>query len=104
MGLWKGQPSSRLGRSIVTQVATAQTNATQFTTPFSGQTYQVRVVHNFTGGIWAIIGSTAVVTANSASALIPANTPEYFAVTSGQVLNFISTSSSTGYVSITEMA
>jgi hypothetical protein len=29
--------------------------------------------------------------------------PEYFAVTSGQVLNFISTSTSTGYVTFTEM-
>jgi hypothetical protein len=103
MTLWQGQQSSRLGRSIVTQVPTAQTNATQFTTPFAAQTYQVRVVHNLTGGIWATIGSTAVVTANSASALVPANVPEYFAVTSGQVLNFISTSTSTGYVVWTEM-
>jgi hypothetical protein len=35
MSNWKGQRASRLGRSIVTQVATAQTNATQFTTPFA---------------------------------------------------------------------
>jgi hypothetical protein len=48
--------------------------------------------------------STAVVTANSASALIAANAVgEYFTVTPGQVLNFISTSTSTGYVSLTEM-
>jgi hypothetical protein len=98
---WKSQQSSRLGRSIVTQVATAQTNATQFTTPFSAQTYQVRLVTTLP--IWLTIGSTAVVTANSASALLPANVPEYFAVTSGQVLNFISTSTSTGYVTFTEM-
>jgi hypothetical protein len=96
--------SSRLGRSIVTQIATAQTNATQFTTPLAAQTYQVRVVHNFSGGIWATIGSTAVVTANSAAAFVPANSPEYFAVTSGQVRNFISTSTSTGYVVWTEMS
>jgi hypothetical protein len=101
MGIWNGQQSSRLGRSIVTQVATAQTNATQFTTPFAAQTYQVRVVSTL--ALWATIGSTAVVTANSASALIPANVPEYFAVTSGQVLNFISTSTSTGYVVLTEI-
>jgi hypothetical protein len=54
--------------------------------------------------LWVTIGSTAVVTANSASALVPANVPEYFAVTPGQVLNFISTSTSTGYVSLTEMS
>jgi hypothetical protein len=78
-----------------------QTNATQFTTPFAAQTYQVRICSTL--ALWATIGSTAVVTANSASALIPANVPEYFAVTSGQVLNFISTSTSTGYVVLTEM-
>jgi hypothetical protein len=99
MSLWNGQPSSRLGRSIVTQIATAATNATQFTTPFSAQTYQVRVVHNFTGGIWATIGSTAVITANSSATYIPGNVPEY----SGQVLNFLTTSTSTGYVVVTEM-
>jgi hypothetical protein len=102
MGIYEKQPASRLGRSIVTQVATAQTNATQFTTPFAANTHQVRVVSTL--ALWATIGSTAVVTANSASALIPANVPEYFTCTSGQVLNFISTSTSTGYVCWTEMA
>jgi hypothetical protein len=54
--------------------------------------------------IWATVGSTAVVTANSAAAFVPANVPEYFTVTSGQVLNFISTSTSSGYVSLSEMS
>jgi hypothetical protein len=31
MSYWNKQSSSKLGRSIVTQIATAQTNATQFT-------------------------------------------------------------------------
>jgi hypothetical protein len=48
--------------------------------------------------MWATIDSTAVGTANSALALIP-----YLCVTPGQVLNFISTSKSTGYVLLTEM-
>ena len=95
---WKGQFSSRPGCSVVTNL----TGATQFTTPFSAQTYQIRVVS--THALWATVGSTAVVTANSASALIPAGVPEYFAVTSGQVLNFITTSTSTsGFVTVTEM-
>jgi hypothetical protein len=89
MGLWEKQPSSKLGRSIVTQIAT------QFTTPFGSQTRQVRIVSTL--ALWATIDSTAVVTANSASALIPANVPEYFCATPGQVL---STSTSTGYVSL----
>lgn len=101
MAQWEGQPASRLGRSIVTAVATALVNTTTFTTPFAAQTYQVRVVSTLP--IWATIGSSAAVTAGSAAAYLPANSPEYFAVTSGQVLNFISTSTSTGYVTFTEM-
>ena len=54
---WKGQPASRLGRSIVTSLATAQVNTTLFTTPFSAQTYQLRIASTL--GIWATIGSTA---------------------------------------------
>jgi hypothetical protein len=59
-------------------------------------------------GLFGLYGSgpfrqTAVITANSSAAFIPANVPEYFAVTSGQVLNFLTTSTSTGYVCLTEM-
>jgi hypothetical protein len=91
-----------LGRSIVTSMATAQVaSATNFTTPFSAQTYQVRLTSTLP--LWATIGSTAVITANSSAAFIPSNVSEYFAVTSGQVLNFLTTSTSTGYVVVTEM-
>jgi|RhiMethySRZTD1v2_1073278.scaffolds.fasta_scaffold57633_8 hypothetical protein len=99
--IYQKQPGSRLARSIATQIATAQTNATQFTTPFAANTHQVRIASTL--ALWATIGSTAVVTANSVATFIPANVPEYFIVTSGQVLNFISTSTSTGYVCWTEM-
>jgi hypothetical protein len=98
MTQWESQPASRLGRSIVTQVATAQTNASQTTTNFGSQTRQVRI--NSTLAIWVTIDTTA---ANSSAVLISPNVPEYFAVTPGQVLNFISTSTSTGYISLTEM-
>src|SRR5262249_510260 len=98
---WEKQTSSRLGRSIVTQIATAQTNASQFTTQFAAQTRQVRVVSTL--AIWATIDSSAVVTANSAATYLPANVPEYFICSPGQVLNFISTSTSSGYVVATEM-
>jgi hypothetical protein len=96
------QPASKLGRSIVTQVATAQTNASQSTTNFGSQTRQVRI--NSTLSIWATFDTTATVTANSSAVLISPNVPEYFAVTPGQQLNFISTSTSTGYVVVTEIA
>jgi len=100
---WKAQPASKIGRSIVTQVATAQTNASQSTTTFGSQTRQVRIVHNFAGGIWATVDTTATVTANSSAIFLPANLPEYFCTTPGQQLNFISTSTTTGYVVVTEM-
>ena len=99
------QTASRLGRSIVTQVATAQVQITQSTTAFGSQTRHVRVSHTLTGGIWATIDSTRTdVTANSSATFLPANSPEYFGCSPGQSLNFISTSTSTGYVVLTEMS
>jgi hypothetical protein len=101
---WKGATASRLGRSIVTNVT--GNGATQSTTGFSAQTYQIRVVHTLNGsaGIWGTIGSTTTdVTANSSAVLLPAGFPEYFAVTAGQHFNFLSTSTSTGYVVVSEI-
>jgi hypothetical protein len=95
------QPASRLGRSIVTQIATAQTNASQTTTTFGSQTRHVRIVSTL--GIWATLDTTATVTANSSATYLPPNVPEYFGCSPGQQLNFISTSTSTGYVVLTEM-
>jgi hypothetical protein len=100
--------SSRLGRSIVTQVATAQTNASQTTTPFGSQTYQVRVSHSFANGIWISVGNStnaaAAVTATAGSDnYMPNNWIDYYTVTPGQAFAFISTSTTTGYVSLTEM-
>jgi hypothetical protein len=95
------QPASRLGRSIVTQIATAQTNASQTTTNFASQTRHVRIVSTL--GIWATFDTTATVTANSSATYLPANIVEYWGCSPGQVLNFISTSTSTGYVVLTEM-
>ena len=96
-----GQPASRLARSIVTAVS--GNSATQSTTAFGTQTRQVRVVSTLP--VWATIDSTRVdVTANSSAAYLPANFPEYFGCSPGQSLNFLSTSTSTGYVSLTEMS
>jgi hypothetical protein len=102
MGIWEKQPASRLGRSIVTAMATAQVaSASNFSTNFAANVHQIRVASTLP--LWATIGSTAVITANSSAAFIPSNVPEYFTVTSGQVLNFL-TSTSTGYLVISEMA
>jgi hypothetical protein len=74
MGIWNKQTSSRLGRSIVTSMATAQVaSASNFSTNFAAQTYQVRVTSTLP--LWATIGSTAVITANSSAAFIPTNVP-----------------------------
>src|SRR5215510_1558296 len=90
--------SSRLGRSIVTQVATAQTNASQTTTPVGSQTYQIRVAHSFSHGIWInIVGTTVTATAGS-DHFHQASLTDYYTVTPGQSVAFISTSTSTGYV------
>ena len=75
MSYWEKQTSSKLGRSIVTAIATAQTNASQTTTNFGSQTYQVRIVSTLP--IWATIDTTATVTANSSATYLPANLPEY---------------------------
>jgi len=77
------------------QIATAQTNASQFTTPFDAQTYQVRVISTLP--IWAIIGSSAVVTAHSISR---GKCGGIFRSHIRTCLNFISTSTSTGYVTV----
>ena len=45
--------------------------------------------------------AVAVPSRVTSAALIPANVPEYFQVTPGQVLNFISTSTSSGYTEMT---
>ena len=96
------QPASRLGRSIVTAVS--GNSATQSTTAFGAQTRQVRIIHTLTAGIWATVDSTTTdITANSSATFIPASVAEYFGCSPGQHLNFLCTSTSTGYVVLTEM-
>jgi hypothetical protein len=93
---------SRLGRSIVTSMATAQVASGSNFSTIAANIHQIRVASTLP--LWATIGSTAVITANSSATFIPTNLPEYFTVTSGQVLNFLTTSTSTGYVVVTECA
>ena len=69
---------------------------------FSSQTYQVRIATNLSAGIWVRIGDGAQ-TAVAGDTLIVLNFPEYFTVSPGQTMAFISTSTSSGIVSITEM-
>jgi hypothetical protein len=90
-------------------VATAQVQASQVTTPFGSQTYQIRISHSFANGIWFVVGNSTTATAGATSAtanvdnLLLNNWIDYYSVTPGQALAFISTSTTTGYVSLTEM-
>jgi hypothetical protein len=49
------------------------------------------------------IRHTAVSATANSDSFVPANKPEFFTVTPGQCLGFISTSTSSGYVTVTEM-
>jgi hypothetical protein len=93
-------PASRLGRAIVTNLATAQVNASQTSTAMSAQTRQIRYVSNL--ATWVNVGSTTA-TAQS-DTFVPANTVEHWICTPGQVVSFLSSSTSTGWVCITQMS
>src|SRR5947208_1411115 len=97
------QPSSRPGKYQV--LAYAGGGASVPSTNFANETWQIRVVSEVQG--WLVIGDGTSVsrTAQSGSMKINANTDEeYLTVTPGQMAAFNSTSTSTGMVSITEMA
>lgn len=99
------QTASKLGKAIVTAVTTGlSASATNFTTYFGTQTRHVRLIHTLTGGIWFTLDSTGVITAGSSANLLPINLPEYFECSPGQVLNWLTTSTSTGFVVVTEMS
>jgi hypothetical protein len=67
----------------------------------NAQTYQVRVTSTLP--IWVTFGTTAVTATANSDTFVAANKPEYFQVTPGQCLGFISTSTSSGFVSLVEM-
>lgn len=98
MSFYGKQTASRLGRSLVNTLS----SASSLSTTFGVQCRQIRVVTTLP--IWATVGSSAVVTANSSAAYLVANFPETFAVSPGQSFNYLSTSTSSGYVVVTELS
>jgi hypothetical protein len=77
--------------------------ATVASTNFGVATQQIRVVSEVQG--WLSIGASTTVTVGSNGLKINPNVEgEYFTVTPGQLAAFNSTSTSTGFVSVTEMA
>ena len=103
MSYWDKQRSSR---PLKYQALAYGGNTTSVpSTNFTAQSYQIRVVSEVQG--WLVIGDGTSVsaTAQSGSLKISANVGgEYFAVSPGQMCAFNSTSTSTGFVSICEMA
>lgn len=92
-------------RPIKYQVLAYTGSASVPSTNFSSETFQIRVVSDIAG--WFVIGDGTGVsaTAQSGSAKINAGTDEEFwTVTPGQMCAFNSTSTSSGCVSVTEMA
>ena len=98
---WAKAPSSRMGRSICTLIATAAVNASQTTTPIGSAINQIRVVSNL--GIWITVGSSSVTATANSDTYLPASTVEYLTVSPGQAVAAISTSTSTGFFVVTEM-
>jgi hypothetical protein len=98
------QPSSRV-LLVQTTSITSSTAGGLSVSPaavFSKETFQIRVASTLSG--WMRYGDGAQ-TAIIGDTWVPANAPpEYFTVAPGQTFAFLSTSTSSGYISITEMA
>jgi hypothetical protein len=101
---WSKQPSSRMLISQGTAISTAGANASVAVgNPFGPQTRQIRVSSNIAG--WFTVGDGAQTAAQGTGAYIPnTGAPEYFTVQPGQSAAFLTTSTSTGFLSVLEMA
>jgi hypothetical protein len=96
------QPASRILGNQYLQYTGNQASVPS--TTFSPQTYHFRIISQVAG--YLVVDSVNVAaTAQSSSMFIPASTVggEYFKCVPGQAVAFISTSTTTGCVNITEM-
>jgi len=102
MGHWDKQRSSRpLKYQALAYLGGASSVPS---TNFTAGTLQIRVVSEIQGWLQIGDGTSVAATVASSSLKISANVGgEYFAVTPGQMCAFNSTSTSTGFCSITEM-
>jgi hypothetical protein len=96
---WDKAPGSRLGTSSVVTLTTAS----QATAAFGAQTYQIRVATGATVAFIKVGDGTPTATTTGDSALLPANTIDYFCVTPGQKAAVIGSAGS-NQVSVTEMS
>src|SRR5262245_58431993 len=95
---WDKQPSSRYGTSSTINLTTAS----QATAAFGAQTYQIRVATGATVSFIKLGDGTPTATTTGDSALLPANTIDYFSVAPGQKAAIIGTAVS-NQVTITEV-
>jgi hypothetical protein len=92
-------------RPVIYQNLSYAGSASVPSTNFSKETFQIRVVSDIAGYLVIGDGTAVSATAQSSSMKIQTNVPaEYFTVSPGQMAAFNSTSTSTGMISITEMA
>jgi hypothetical protein len=104
------QPASRANvYQNITYAGGTGGGPTVVSTFFHASTQQIRVISTLAGfvSIDQSTSATAVTSANMPSGMIiPASTVggEYFVVTPGQFLSYCSTSTSSAYISITEVA
>jgi len=94
-------PSSRILKAQ--NIALSGNAASTPSTDFTAETFQIRVATTLAG--WLRIGDNkADPTAAIGDTFVPTGVVDYFTVTPGQRMAFISTSTSTGNCSLTEMA
>jgi hypothetical protein len=98
-------PKQSASRFLKNQLLNYTGSGTLLTTPFTSQTYQVRVLSQVAG--WCSIdNTTGAVSSSTGGPLIAANTAagDYFTVTPGQAFCFASTTTASGTLSVTEMS
>src|SRR5450759_3178545 len=94
------QHSSRILNSLATAISGAGTSQSPASS-FGPHTYQIRLASTLP--IWFQYGDGAQTAAGGAGTYLPTTWVAYLQVSPGTTLAFLSTSTSTGYVSITEM-
>lgn len=94
------QPGSR---PLVYQ-ATALATSSTVTSKFSSQTYQIRVAAS--QPLWLITGDSSSISVSTGAGMWinPSVGGEYFAVNPGQFAAWLTTSATTGWMSLTEMS
>ena len=102
MGYYAKQHSSRI---IANQTLQSTGGSTAYLSNGVGtETFQVRIATNISGGVWVKIDSGANATAGSDTWLAPNVVGEYFQCIPGMTISAVSTSTTTGFVSIAEMS